>query len=101
MQSAKGCPENRLAETRLRELEFGMGPWSDTWLSPASHHLSRKLPALPNRTPGVLFFARSARAHRARTPARVASGPRFETSCQLGAIPPKRRHAIAKVGREF
>jgi len=34
------CTENRLAETRLRAFEFGMGPWSDTRFLPASHHLS-------------------------------------------------------------
>src|SRR5260221_417412 len=49
------CPENRLAETRLRGFQLIMGPWSDTRLAPASHHLSRNLPALPNRTPGALF----------------------------------------------
>src|SRR5260221_1442302 len=64
-----------------------MGPWSDTGLLPASHHLSRKLPALPNRTPGVLFSATVADG--AFAPARV------------GAIPPKHRHAIAKVESEF
>jgi hypothetical protein len=41
MQRGTRCPENRLAETRLRELEFSMGPWSDTRLALASHHLSR------------------------------------------------------------
>ena len=65
-----------------------MGPWSDTRLLPASHHLSRKLPALPNRTPGVLFSA-TVMADDALLP------PDF------GAIPPKRRHAIAKVESEF
>src|SRR5260221_14188260 len=64
-----------------------MVPWSDPRLLPAAHHLSLKLPALPNRTAGVLFSAT------------VADG--LFAPARFGAIPPKHRHAIAKVESEF